>query len=93
VGGTWTLRIRRFLSLLLNISSGELHSGWLKIAQKMTAEDVGPEALGQCFEDLYREWTAVAEPAVGTVLARTEYDIRLRIDVEAIRDDFEFLTG
>lgn len=46
----------------------------------MTAEDVVPEA-------------ALAEPAVGTVLARSEYDIRLRIDVEAIRDDFEFLTG
>lgn len=47
---------------------------------EMTAEDVVPEA-------------ALAEPAVGTVLARSEYDIRLRIDVEAIRDDFEFLTG
>lgn len=60
---------------------------------EMTAEEVVPEALGKCFEDLYREWTALAEPAVGTVLARLEYNIRLRIDVEVIRDDFEFQTG
>ncbi|MDN6236036.1 hypothetical protein [Corynebacterium flavescens] len=57
----------------------------------MTAAEVVPETLGKCFEDLYLEWMALAEPAVGTVLARSEYDIRLRIYVEAIRDDFEFL--
>lgn len=56
-------------------------------------QDLKEETLNLCLEDLYREWVELARPAVETVNEKVGFDIRLRINIDKIRDDLAFLSS
>lgn len=56
-------------------------------------QDLKEETLNLCLENLYREWVELARPAVETVNEKVGFDIRLRINIDKIRDDLAFLSS
>ena len=56
-------------------------------------QDLKEETLNLCLENLYREWVELARPAVETVNEKLGFDIRLRINIDKIRDDLAFLSS
>ena len=56
-------------------------------------QDLKEETLNLCLENLYREWVELARPAVETVNEKMGFDIRLRINIDKIRDDLAFLSS
>ena len=56
-------------------------------------QDLKEETLNLCLENLYREWGELARPAVETVNEKVGFDIRLRINIDKIRDDLAFLSS
>ena len=60
---------------------------------ELSLQDLDDTTIGLCLEELYREWVELARPAVETVNEKVGFDIRLRINVDRIRDDLAFLQG
>ena len=56
-------------------------------------QDLKEKTLNLRLEDLNREWVELARPAVETVNEKVGFDIRLRINIDKIRDDLAFLSS